>query len=264
MRAEHAAVHVCLVDDDVAEVREDVAPAVVIRQQPMWTMSGFVRITFARLRICRPLLGRGVAVVDRRPETGHAVAGQRAELVLGERLRRVEVERAALRLARQRVEHRQVEGERLAGRGAGRHEHVLAAPRGVPRLALVRVEPRHADRLADARIEVRGQVGEARLARRLDGEVRELLAGEQALPAQDVDGHASSLPVAAAVVASPYRGALIGAEITPVEPDPARTGEGSGCHERSERVDDRRLGQRRRRRHPGRPEGVRRGRACTG
>ena len=61
------------------------------------------------------------------------------------------------------------------------------------------------------------------------------------------------------MVASLLPGCPAGAEITPVEPDPARTGEGSGLHERSTCIDDRRVGLRRRRRHPGRPEGVRGG-----
>ena len=53
VRAEDAAIDMRLVDDDVAEVREQVAPAVVVRQAPSWSMSGLVRITFAHLRICQ-------------------------------------------------------------------------------------------------------------------------------------------------------------------------------------------------------------------
>ena len=49
-----------------------------------------------------------------------------AQLILRERLRRIEVERAQLRLARERVEHGEVEGERLAGGGAGRDDEVPA------------------------------------------------------------------------------------------------------------------------------------------
>ena len=65
---------------------------------PTWTMSGLVRITFAKLADLPALLGRRVAVVDRRPSRGTRSAGERAELVLRERLRRIEVERAALRV----------------------------------------------------------------------------------------------------------------------------------------------------------------------
>jgi hypothetical protein len=53
VRAEDAAVDVRLVDDDVAQVREHVAPAVVVGRTPTWSMSGLVRITFAHLRICQ-------------------------------------------------------------------------------------------------------------------------------------------------------------------------------------------------------------------
>ena len=68
----------------------------------------------------RARLARRVAVVDRR---AHALAqaerGQRARLVLGERLRRIEVERARARLLAEHVERRQVEAHRLARGGAG-------------------------------------------------------------------------------------------------------------------------------------------------
>ena len=122
--------------------------------------------------------------------------GERAELILRERLRRVEVERAALRLPRERVEHRQVEGERLAGGGAGRHEHVLAARGRVPDRALVGVEPRDADRGAHARVELVRERGRPRLARGLGDEVSQLLALEQPLPAQDVDAHLADASLA--------------------------------------------------------------------
>ena len=71
----------------------------------------------------RPLLARRVAVVDRLAQAGRAQLRQLARLVLGQRLGRVEVERAALRLAGDPVEHRQVEGEALArGGAAGDHQ----------------------------------------------------------------------------------------------------------------------------------------------
>ena len=156
VRAEDAAVDVRLVHDDVAEVREDVAPAVVMRQD--------ADVEHVRVREddVRPLadlpagLRRGVAVVDRRPHLGHAERGERAGLVLGERLRRVQVERAILRLRRERVQHRQVERERLAARRPGRDHHVLAALRGRERFRLVRVErrePAPLERLHDLRVE---------------------------------------------------------------------------------------------------------------
>ena len=107
---------------------------------PTWSMSGFVRMRFAHLRICQRCSCRRVAVVDRRTHARHGELAERARLVLRERLRRIEVERAVLRLARERVEHGQVEGERLARRGAGRDDQVPAALRGLPGLGLMRVE----------------------------------------------------------------------------------------------------------------------------
>ena len=102
---------------------------------PTWSMSGFVRIRFAHLRICQRRSAGRVAVVDRGAQLGQPERAERAELVLRQRLGRVEVERALLRLARERVEHGQVEGERLAARGAGRDDDVLAARGRLPRLA---------------------------------------------------------------------------------------------------------------------------------
>ena len=127
MRAEDATVDVRLVDDDVPEVREDVRPPVVMRQQPD---VDHVRVREDQVRGAADLaavLDRRVAVVDRRPQRAQAMARQRAELVLRERLRRVEIERAVPRVARQLVEHGQVERERLAGSGAGRDDDMLAA-----------------------------------------------------------------------------------------------------------------------------------------
>ena len=56
MRPEDPAVDVRLVHDDVAEVVEHVAPAVVMGRTPTWSMSGLVRIRFDHLRICHRLL----------------------------------------------------------------------------------------------------------------------------------------------------------------------------------------------------------------
>ena len=95
MRPEDAAVDVGLVDDDEAEVVEHVPQRSWCGSTPTWSMSGFVRIRFdhfdlpARLR-------RRVAVVDRGLEPLQAERGERAGLVLGERLRRVQVQRARI------------------------------------------------------------------------------------------------------------------------------------------------------------------------
>jgi hypothetical protein len=127
VRAEDAAVDVRLVDDDVAEVREHVSPAVVVRED---ADVEHVRVREDEVRPLADLpaaLARRVAVVDRRLQALEPQLAERARLVLRERLRRVEVERARLRLARDRVEHGQVERERLPGRRARRDDDVLAA-----------------------------------------------------------------------------------------------------------------------------------------
>ena len=86
------------------------------------------------------LVARRVAVVDRGT---HALAqpelGDRARLVLRQRLRRVQVDRARLGVAAEHVERRQVEAQRLARRGAGRDDR-RAVPRALQRLGLVRVQ----------------------------------------------------------------------------------------------------------------------------
>ena len=130
-------------------------------------MSGFVRISVRPLADLPAPLGRRVAVVDRRAEPLEPELGERARLVLRERLRRVEVERARLRLARDRVEHREVEGERLPGRRAGRDDDVLAALRGLPGLGLVAESDGDAGRRrAPRRRAGRGRREAARRARR--------------------------------------------------------------------------------------------------
>ncbi len=194
--AEHAAVDVGLVDDHVAEIREHVAPAVVVRQEPDVDHVG-VGEDHVRPRADLPaLLGRSVAVVDRRPEPGGVQRGERAELILRERLGRVQVERAALRLPRHLVEHGEVEGQRLAGGGAGRHEHVLAAPGRIPDGPLVRVEPRDPDGGPHPWVELVRERGRPSLARGLGDQVSQLLALEQPLPAQDVDAHLADASLA--------------------------------------------------------------------
>ena len=171
VRAEDAAVDVRLVDDDVAEVREDVSPAVVVRED--------ADVEHVRVREddVRPLadlpapLGRRVAVVDRGPQPLEPELRERARLILRERLRRVEVERPRLRLAGDRVEDGEVERERLPRGRAGRDDDVLAALRRLPRLGLVSEERRDAgrdERGGDARIEVVRKRLERRLARGLE------------------------------------------------------------------------------------------------
>jgi hypothetical protein len=185
MRAEDAAVHVRLVDDHVAEVREDVAPAVVVGED---ADVEHVRVGEDHVRPLADLpasLALRVAVVDRRLDALDAEGGQRPRLVLRERLRRVEVERAALRLPREQVEHREGEREALPARRARGHDRVATAAERLPCLGLVAVEGGDAvgdQRRGDAGIEVVRERLAAPRPGRLDRQVRELLAREHVRP----------------------------------------------------------------------------------
>ena len=185
MRPEHAAVHVSLVDDDVAQVVQHVGPQVVARQDPD------VEHVRVREHEVRPhahvaaLLLRRVAVVDRGMHSGNGKRRERARLVLRERLRRVEVERPVLRRARERVEDGEVERECLARRGPRRDDRVLSAGRRLPRFGLVVVELGDAaplERCSYGRVQLLRERRRARGARRLGDDVGELFAPEQVIP----------------------------------------------------------------------------------
>ena len=189
VRAEHAAVDVRLVDDDVAQVREHVPPAVVVREEADVEHVGVREDQVRPLADLPALLRRRVPVVDRGARARQAERGERAGLVLRERFRGVEVERAELRVACDRVEDGEVERERLARGGARRDHDVLAALRRVPGLPLVRVERVEREQLAHEWVQaVRDRSGRG-VARGLVREVRELLSGEEVVPACELDGH---------------------------------------------------------------------------
>ena len=160
VRAEHAAVDVRLVDHDDREVGEHVRPRPVVGQH---AEVEHVRVGEDHVRApadLRPLLARGVAVVDRGAGALDPERVQRARLVLGERLRRVEVERAGAAVAAQRVERRELEAERLAAGGAGGDDR-RPGPRGVQRLGLVRPElldAAGAQRARDLRVQLLGEL----------------------------------------------------------------------------------------------------------
>ena len=115
-----------LVNDHPAEVGEEVAPALVVGED------GHVQhVRVGQDQVClaadgRPLLPRGVAVVDRLAQSRRAQLAQLAGLVLGQSLGGVEVERASLGLVRDPVQDRQVEAERLAAGGAAGQDQVRA------------------------------------------------------------------------------------------------------------------------------------------
>ena len=127
--AEDASVDVRLVDDDVAQPRQHLSPVAVVGQDADVEHVGVGQDQVRAAADRRALLARRVAVVDRVPQAARSDLGQLARLVLGERLGRIEVDRAGGVVAGDRVEHRHVEGERLARGGAARDDHVLASRR---------------------------------------------------------------------------------------------------------------------------------------
>jgi len=121
-------------------------------------------------------LARRIAVVDRRTDIRCVQLGQCARLILGKRLRRIEIERPALGLAGDSVEDRQVETKRFSGRGSGCEDQVFAACRNVERLALVHVERRERQCLAQTGMEILGERCSVRFRGGQGLDVRGLLA----------------------------------------------------------------------------------------
>ena len=206
VRAEDAAIDMCLVHDHVGEVREHVSPAVMVRQH--------AHVKHVRVRqdqvgplahLPAALRGR-IAVVDRRAELWQPEGRERPQLILGQRLRRVEVERPLLRLPRERIQHGQVERKGLAARRARGDDQVLASLRRLPGRRLVgveRVDPLCSQSLSHAWVQFLRQGCEQRVARIFGAQVGELLADEQIVPPGNARGHEP-------MVALPSRGARMG------------------------------------------------------
>ncbi len=159
MRAEDAAVGVRLVDDDPAQVRDEVTPALVVGQEPH---VHHVRVGEDQVRAApetRAVLARRVAVVDRVAQVGKLEGRELPRLVLGERLGGVEVERTRLGVEREALQDGQIERERLAGCCAAGRDHVALAALA-QRLVLVRVEaldPGAAQAVGEDGRQVRGE-----------------------------------------------------------------------------------------------------------
>ena len=146
VRPEHPAVDVRLVDDHDVEAVQELRPRAVVGEDPDVQHVRVRQDDVRPLADRRALLARRVAVVDRRADLlVQAERVQRARLVLRERLRRVEVERARRRLLEQVRERRQVEAHGFPGSGAGGDDEV-ALHRRVDRLDLVRVQRLDAQR----------------------------------------------------------------------------------------------------------------------
>jgi hypothetical protein len=103
VRSEHAAVDVRFVDDDVAEVVQHVGPEVVAGQDADVEHVGIREHEIRPFADLPAALLRRVAVINRSAHAGDCEVAERTRLVLSERLRRVEVERAILRLGRKCV-----------------------------------------------------------------------------------------------------------------------------------------------------------------
>ena len=140
--AEHAAVGVHFVDDDVAQVLEELRPLGVMRQD---RLVQHVRVGHHDVAVQADRLPRIAGSVAIEGEGLYAqIAGtvefqQLGHLVLGQCLGREQVQRLGLVLHR-RADHRQGVAQRLAAGGGGDDGHVLAALAGVPGLGLVAVE----------------------------------------------------------------------------------------------------------------------------
>ena len=199
MRAEHPAVHVRLVHHHPGQVGEHVAPLAVLGER---AHVDHVRVgeDQVRPRTDRPaLVARRVAVVDRVAQERRTQLAELAGLVLRERLRRVEVKRAGAGVVSQRVEHRQVEGQRLAA-GRPRRDDGVALAAGGQRIGLVRVEPVDAgagQRLQQRRVQVvrhRNCRRPARAEARLRHHLLAASRLEEPLPGRLLASHGHGLP----------------------------------------------------------------------
>ena len=164
VRSEHAAVDVGFVDHHVAQAVQRLGPDAVRRQDPGVQHVGVGQDQVRPAPHLASLRLRRVAVVDRQPQVGRGERRQRSRLVLGEGLGRVQVHGARPGVLRDRVQHRQVERQRLAAGGAGDH-HRVARPSCLCRIRLVGVQPFDAggrQRGRQARIDPGRHVGEPR------------------------------------------------------------------------------------------------------
>ena len=172
VRSENAAIRVQLVEHNVAEVLEELHPLGVVGED--------ARVEHVRVRDDdvssaanrRAHRGRGVAVVRVGLEIDIDILRESlklGELILGERLRREDVERAGRRILRDRVDDRKVVAEGLAARGRGDDDGVLSGVGGLERVGLVGVEredPAPPERRRDAAVEPGGVLRVARASRR--------------------------------------------------------------------------------------------------
>jgi hypothetical protein len=112
VRAEHATVDVRLIDHHERQVGEQVAPRLVVREDPDVEHVRVGEDQVGALANRRALRARGVAVVDRRANLPrHPERVQRPRLILGQRLGRVQVQRPRGAVAAEHLERRQLKAQ---------------------------------------------------------------------------------------------------------------------------------------------------------
>jgi hypothetical protein len=174
MAAEDAAVPVGLVHHHVAQLLEQLEPRRMVGEDRRVEHVRVGDHHLPRRPDPTPDRGGGVSVVDIRLERQLGVACQLPDLdqlVAPECLGREQVERPRGRILRDGLEHGQVVAQRLAGRGRGRDQHVIAGAERLHRLELVAVERGHAPPLQrgpEARVEPRRDVDQVRGSGRQD------------------------------------------------------------------------------------------------
>ena len=175
--AEHAPVGVQLVDDDVAQLLEQLEPLGVVRQDRRVEHVRVGHHHLAGRPDGRPDRGRRVAVVRRRRDRqagGRRELAELGHLVLSERLGREQEQGPRRRIVGDGLQDRQRVAQGFARRGRGDDDHVLAAMGDLDRRRLVGVrpgDPAPAEAVDDARIQPAGEVREVRGTCRQDGVV---------------------------------------------------------------------------------------------
>ena len=146
--AEHAAVRVQLVDDDVAEVLEELGPLRVVRQHARVQHVGIGQDDVRAPADGAARVLRRVAVVGEHADLDVRRARdllrqpvEFGELVLRQGLRRKQVQGPRGGIGQDPVHHGDVVAERLPRRGRRRHHHVPAGEGMLDRAGLVGVEP---------------------------------------------------------------------------------------------------------------------------
>ena len=188
--AEHPSIHVQLVDDDVAEVLEQLGPARMVRQDPRVQHVGIAQHDMRAAANGFAGILRCIAVVGEHADLRNLIARQPlgqtvqlGELILRERLRRKQIQGPRGRIPDDGVEHGDVVAERLAGGGGSGDHHVAARERmldgdrlvGIELLDAARLE-HPAERLVDSLRERRVPCRKRREhARRSDPTVRPIL-----------------------------------------------------------------------------------------